>query len=79
MRVPFKSVYKGSVLRIYGFWVKGKFRGLGLTWARKVCRIEAFYRCWAVMLPASAGLGIGFLFRPSGSGFRTLGLVSGLM
>ena len=27
------------------------------TWAPRVCRIMAFYRCWAIVLPTFGGLG----------------------
>ena len=52
-----------------------------LTWTPKVCRIIAFYRFWAIILPTLGGLGLekGFMTQALGLcvawGFR---LLSGL-
>ena len=32
-------------------------QGVGCTWTPKVCRIIAFYRFWAIVLPTFGGLG----------------------
>ena len=43
----------------YNLWL----RGLGFTWTPKVCRIMAFYRFWAIILPILGGSGRGLGFR----------------
>ena len=35
----------------------GLFETLSFTWTPKVCRIIAFYRFWAIILPTFGGLG----------------------
>ena len=39
-------------------WALGA-QGRGLPWTPKVCRIMAFYRFWAIILPTFGGLGHG--------------------
>ena len=52
---------------------------LGLTWTPKVCRIIAFYRFWAIILPTFGGLGMNSATKKSRSrswsrGIRAQGL-----
>ena len=48
--------------------MKGACKGLiNPTWTPKVCRMIAFYRCWAIILPTLGGLGTSRVVRSRAS------------
>ena len=64
--VRLRSFRVSGLVWMFGapFWVECGVRGrvfgalgLRLAWTPKVCRIIAFYRFWAIVLPTFGGLG----------------------